>query len=155
MSSAHRRQLWDSTMTVRGSHVARHITASYKTEDCTLEITLQLPASYPLRLIEVECQRRLGIKEDRWRRWVLQIRSLLSTQNGSVLDAVLLWKKNVDREFEGVEPCPICYSVVHVQRRTLPRSICKTCNTKFHSHCLMKWFNSSQKSSCPLCRSPF
>ena len=32
-------------------------------------------------------------------------------QDGSLLDAVLLWKKNVDQVFEGVEECPICYTV--------------------------------------------
>lgn len=33
----------------------------------------------------------------RWRQWVLQIVTLLSLQDGSVLDAVMLWKKNVDK----------------------------------------------------------
>eukprot|EP00605_Chrysophyceae_sp_TOSAG23-4_P000554 GSChrysophyteH1.ASY1.ANO1.624.1 assembled CDS len=30
------------------------------------------------------------------------------------MDGIQLWKKNVDRELEGVEECSICYSVVHV-----------------------------------------
>jgi hypothetical protein len=44
----------------------------------------------------------MGISEGRWRRWTLQIIQLLSHQDGSVLDAILLWKKNVDKEFEGI-----------------------------------------------------
>ena len=58
--------------------------------------------------------------------------------NGSVLDALLLWRSNVQKvrhrsclapplltgplqSFEGVEPCPICYAVIdtHNQVRSL------------------------------------
>ena len=51
--------------------------------------------------MEVDCTKKMGIAEGRWRRWILQIIQLLSNQDGSVLDAILLWKKNVDKEFEG------------------------------------------------------
>lgn len=51
--------------------------------------------------VEVECTKKMGISEGRWRRWILQIIQLLSHQDGSVLDAILLWKRNVDKEFEG------------------------------------------------------
>jgi hypothetical protein len=33
---------------------------------------------------------------------------------------VLLWKKNVDQVFEGVEECPICYTVCHTFASALP-----------------------------------
>ena len=32
-------------------------------------------------------------------------------QDGSILDAITMWKENLDKQFEGVEPCIICYSV--------------------------------------------
>ena len=70
-------------------------------------------------------------------------------------DALLLWKQNVDREFEGLEACPICYSILHPTDRSLPRVECSTCRNKFHSRCLYKWFQQSHKSECPLCRSAF
>jgi hypothetical protein len=57
---------------------------------------------------------------------------LLSNQDASVLDAILLWKKNVDKEFEGLEPCPICYSILHPKNLTLPSLECQTCQNKFH-----------------------
>ncbi len=69
--------------------------------------------------------------------------------------AIRLWKGNLDREFEGVEPCPICYSVLHPTQRQLPRVACRTCKNKYHSACLYKWFASSSKSSCPMCRADF
>jgi hypothetical protein len=73
------------------------VVATYVKDECELGMTIRLPPSYPLRPVEVSCARRLGIGEARWRRWVLQIVTLLSVRDGSVLDAVLLWKRNVDK----------------------------------------------------------
>jgi hypothetical protein len=139
---------------VHGSSVSRVISAKYIQDECVLELVIRLPASSPLRNVEVDCRKRLGVSEPRWRRWVLQIVTLLSTQDGSVLDAVLLWKSNVDKEFEGMEPCPICYCILHPKSLAMPSLECHTCNNKFHPACLYKWFNSSHKSKCPLCQQP-
>ena len=57
--------------------------------------------------------------------------------------------------FEDVEECPICYTVLHLVNNSLPRMACHTCRNKFHSACLSKWFNTSNKSTCPLCQSPW
>ena len=149
-------KVWDTEqMSIRGSQIARTICASYQTEEWLLEISMELPTNYPLFVPRIECSRRFGIEEDRMRRWIVQIRSMIASQNASLLDAILLWKENVDHEFNGLDPCPICYSVVHVTRHTLPRLTCSTCSKKFHSDCLYKWFTTSQKSACPLCRQPF
>jgi hypothetical protein len=139
-------------MTVRASTVTREVSACYMKDECTLEMTIKLPPAYPLHCVEVCCTRRLGISEDRWRRWVLQIVTLLSIRDGSVLDAVLFWKRCVDREFEGMEPCVICYCTLHPKTMALPTQVCRTCSNGFHSECLYKWFNSSHKSQCPLCQ---
>lgn len=80
---------------------------------------------------------------------------MLGLQNGALAEAIGIWKRNFDKEFEGVEECPICYSVIHTANHSLPRLACKTCKHKFHSACLYKWFSTSHKSTCPLCQSPF
>jgi len=123
------------SLVVSGSVLTREISATYVKDECTLEVLIKLPPSYPLRNVEVDCQRRLGVTEARWRRWVLQIVSLLSNRDASVLDAILLWKKNVDKEFEGLEPCPICYSILHPKNLSLPSLECQTCQNKFHPVC--------------------
>ena len=145
----------DGELLVAASTVSREVTATFVADEVTVELVIRLPPLYPLRNVEVEGRKRLGISEKRWRRWTLQIIQLLSHQDGSVLDAVLLWKRNVDKEFEGVEPCPICYSILHPKSLSMPSLACKTCNNKFHSACLYKWFNSSGKSKCVLCQQPF
>eukprot|EP00961_Rhodomonas_salina_P272868 3687038-Rhodomonas_salina.1 len=33
----------------------------------------------------------------KWKKWALSMRTLLDHKDGSLLDAVLLWKKNVDQ----------------------------------------------------------
>uniref|UniRef100_A0A8C0BHX6 E3 ubiquitin-protein ligase listerin n=1 Tax=Buteo japonicus TaxID=224669 RepID=A0A8C0BHX6_9AVES len=78
-----------------------------------------------------------------------------SSQNGSIMDGLSLWKNNVDKRFEGIEDCMICFSVIHGSNYSLPKKACRTCKKKFHSACLYKWFTSSNKSTCPLCRETF
>lgn len=51
------------------------------------------------------------------------------------------------REFEGVEPCPICYSTLHPKTMALPSLQCHTCNNKFHSPCLFTWFKVRQSDN--------
>ena len=121
----------------------------------TLEICISLPNTYPLRAVDISCRKRTGVKPEIWRRWALQIRALLSLRNSSISGGILKFCENVDKEFSGVEPCPICYSVIHIVDRSLPKVSCKVCQNKFHSACIYKWFNNSQKSTCPLCRSVF
>ena len=90
-----------------------------------------------------------------WFRIRFEAESARHLPDGSISDALLQWKANVDKVFEGVEECPICYMIVHASTGHLPKLECKTCHNKFHSACLYKWFSQSQKSTCPLCQSAF
>ena len=140
---------------VEGSTVSREVLATYEKEECKLEMVLSLPATYPLRAVEVNCRKLTGIRHEKWRRWAIQIVSLLSSRDGSLNEGIMLWKRNVDEAMDGVEPCPICYAVVQVTDRSLPKVSCKVCHTKFHSVCIYKWFSNASKSTCPMCRSSF
>ena len=97
----------------------------------------------------------MGVSEARLRKWLLSMSAFLMNQDGSVAEALELWRQNLDKTFEGVDECPICYSVIHPVDRSLPKMACRTCKYKFHSACLYKWFNTSHKSVCPMCKSPF
>lgn len=147
---------WDTEeFAVRGSAVSGEITAVLTREETTIEIKVKLPPSYPLKNVDVTCTSRIGVSDGRWRRWVLQIIQLLSIQDGSVVDAVLMWKVNIEKELEGVEPCPICYCTLHTKTLCLPTLACPTCNNKFHQPCLHTWFRSSGKNKCVICQQPF
>ena len=80
--------------------------------------------------------------------------SCLRSQDGCLLDALVLWKQSLDKEFEGVEPCPICFSVIHMTNHMMPRLSCGTCRNKYHAACLQKWFRSANKNNCPMCQQP-
>ncbi len=142
-------------MTVKGSLISREVTALYSQDDFTLTVVIKLPPSFPFRRAEVDCSKTLGVPEKRWKRWALQITQMLNNQGGSLTDALLLWKENVDKEFEGIEPCPVCYSVLHVKTHKLPEMQCKTCQNRFHFDCLTQWFRSSGKSACVICQQPW
>ncbi|KAK3259050.1 hypothetical protein CYMTET_31933, partial [Cymbomonas tetramitiformis] len=68
---------------------------------------IRLPAMFPLKPAEVECNKRMGVSEARLRKWLLAISAFLRNQNGAVVEAVHMWKKNIDKEFEGLEDCLI------------------------------------------------
>ncbi|XBH75084.1 hypothetical protein VPH35_101901 [Triticum aestivum] len=145
----------DETFSVSVNRSAYEIIATYKKEETGIDLVIRLPSCYPLRHVEVECTRSLGISEVKCRKWLLSLTSFVRNQNGAVAEAIQTWKKNFDKEFEGVEECPICYSILHTSNHGLPRLACKTCKHKFHGACLYKWFSTSNKSTCPLCQTPF
>ncbi|RUP46970.1 hypothetical protein BC936DRAFT_146314 [Jimgerdemannia flammicorona] len=148
-------QLEDETMTVKTSRVTNEVTASYKIDEQTMEMAIRLPANFPLRQVDVEGLQRVGVPEGKWRGWLLATSAIIAVQNGDIVDALLLFKRNAKLHFEGVEDCTICYSIISIQDRSLPNKQCQTCKNRFHASCLYKWFRTSNQSSCPLCRTTF
>ncbi|XP_006267222.2 E3 ubiquitin-protein ligase listerin [Alligator mississippiensis] len=142
-------------MTVKARSATREVIATYSVDDIFIELIIQLPPNYPLGSITVESGKRVGVAVQQWRNWMLQLSTYLTHQNGSIMEGLALWKNNVDKRFEGVEDCMICFSVIHGSNYSLPKKACRTCKKKFHSACLYKWFTSSNKSTCPLCRETF
>eukprot|EP01138_Halocafeteria_seosinensis_P015830 gb/GECG01016155.1/.p1 GENE.gb/GECG01016155.1/~~gb/GECG01016155.1/.p1 ORF type:complete len:1448 (+),score=158.56 gb/GECG01016155.1/:1-4344(+) len=140
--------------TVKCRREAREICATYAQEDAKLSLIISIPATFPLKQVEVSCDSKIGISDNKWRRWELQIRQMMSC-SGLFWEALCKWRDSIKKEFEGVEPCPICYSVVHVSDHTLPKTKCHVCNSIFHATCVYKWFRSSGDSKCPMCRSDF
>lgn len=154
-SQVHNSTIADDSLTIKANQSIGEVTVIYKKEEAGMDMVIRMPKCYPLRAVDIDCTRRLGISETRLRKWMLSMASFLRNQNGAVAEAIQIWKQNVDREFEGVEECPICYSIIHTSNHSLPRLACRTCKHKFHAACLYKWFSTSHKSTCPLCQTPF
>jgi hypothetical protein len=130
-------------------------TAVYEVDETQLELEVTLPDDYPVRRMKLSCTSRAGIESSKWKRWEMQLIAQLAAHNGSFTDAMRMWKENLDKEFQGIEPCPICYSVVSVGGKSLPKMRCSVCRNTFHASCLYRWFQSSGDSKCPMCRSAF
>nr|XP_061801771.1 E3 ubiquitin-protein ligase listerin-like [Nerophis lumbriciformis] len=155
ISSVHDSTQMFESMSVKARSAAREVIATYSVDEIFIELVIQLPQNHPLGSVVVESGRRVGVSVQQWRNWMLQLSTYLTHQNGSIMEGLALWKNNVDKRFEGIEDCMICFSVIHGSNYSLPKKACRTCKKKFHSACLYKWFTSSNKSTCPLCRETF
>ncbi|XP_076673514.1 E3 ubiquitin-protein ligase listerin [Andrena cerasifolii] len=132
----------------------REVVALYQMDDTKLELNITLPPNHPLGPVTVEPGQHAGGTAN-WRNCHMQLSIFLTHQNGSVWDGLVLWKRNLDKKFVGVEECYICFSIFHINTYQIPKLSCHTCRKKFHTACLYKWFNTSQKSTCPICRNVF
>ncbi|OWA53866.1 E3 ubiquitin-protein ligase listerin, partial [Hypsibius exemplaris] len=127
------------------------ITAEYRVEVWVAEIAIRIPKDYPLGSgVVIEWGRTKGNAMDAWDQWLRRLRGFLQKQNGSILDGILEWKKNVDKKFQGIESCAICLSIVDAKSAALPKERCRTCKNKFHSECLNRWFQQQVDPTCPL-----
>ncbi|KAK6927168.1 hypothetical protein RJ641_008887 [Dillenia turbinata] len=127
------------------SKSAYEVVATYTKDEKGMDLVIHLPSSYPLRPVDVDCARCLGISEVKQGKWLLSMMSFVRNQNGALAEAIRIWKSNFDKEFEGVEECPICYCVIHIVDHSRPRLACKTCKHKFHAACMYKWLSTSHK----------
>eukprot|EP01033_Poteriospumella_lacustris_P001616 gene1616-1178_t len=103
----------DAALTVVGNVRTGQITASFVHDEVAVDLTLTLPAAYPLKNVDVSCTRRVGVSEARWRRWVLQMIHYLSLQDGTVYDAAALWQSNLQQELAATSAyiAIMCYNV--------------------------------------------
>ncbi|TFY57346.1 hypothetical protein EVG20_g8587, partial [Dentipellis fragilis] len=126
-------ELNDENMTIKVASNLNEISAVYTIDEQQLELTLKIPPDWPLHGIEVKDSKRLGVSENRWRGWLLGVQQIVWSQNGHIVDAFSLFKKNVTLHFEGQVECAICYSIISVVDGDLPRKPCKTCKNRFHA----------------------
>lgn len=143
----------DDALTIKSNSITNEVKASYLIDEQKLEISFKLPKNYPLTNIQVSGVSRVGISEQKWKQWIMSTQHVITGMNGSVLDSLELFTKNVHLQFSGFEECAICYSILHAVDRKLPSKTCPTCKNRFHGACLYKWFRSSGNNTCPLCRS--
>eukprot|EP01040_Poterioochromonas_malhamensis_P007055 gene7055-7617_t len=139
---------------VIGNAAKGEITASIIHDESRIELVIDIPLEYPLKNVDITCKKLIGIAESKWLKWRLTMISLINSQDKSILEAILWWKSNLEKELDGLEPCIICYSVIHSKNSTLPSIACPTCKNKFHSSCLYTWFKTSGKNKCVLCQQP-
>ncbi|MBW0505401.1 hypothetical protein O181_045116 [Austropuccinia psidii MF-1] len=149
------RNLIDENMSIKVSSVAKEVKVTYTIDEESMEILVRIPGDYPLQPVEVLDVRKVGVPEATWRAWLLIVQQTIANHNGSIVEALGLFKKNISLHFDGVEACSICYAIISVVDRSLPNKSCRTCHNQFHPSCLYKWFSTSHGSSCPLCRSLF
>jgi hypothetical protein len=78
---------------------------------------------------------------------------VITFSNGSIIDGLQVFKRNIIGALKGQNECAICYSIISTDKR-MPDKKCTTCKNLFHRTCLYKWFQTSNQNTCPLCRNP-
>ncbi|BGP30376.1 hypothetical protein JCM10296v2_002130 [Rhodotorula toruloides] len=117
---------------------ASEVKVVFVVDEESMEVAVKVPSEFPLAGVEIKDVRKVGVTEKQWRAWLLAMQQVITSQSAAVADAILLFKRNVQLHFEGVESCAICYSTVSTMDRTLPSKKCKTCSQVFHAACLFK-----------------
>ncbi|KAJ2780421.1 hypothetical protein GGI15_003538 [Coemansia interrupta] len=133
---------------------ATQATLTYTIDDSVLEIAVRMPPGYPLALPSFECAKRVAVTEKRWRGWLVSAQAQMA-RNRRMDSVCAQLLGNIGAHFAGVEDCAICYSAVGTMDNSLPSKQCGTCKKKFHRMCIFKWFNTSNQSTCPMCRNLF
>ena len=70
----------DDGMKVKVSKAAREVTASYPVDDQAMEILIQLPKLFPLRQVEVQSLRRVGLPEIKFKQMRLASQAVVNFQ---------------------------------------------------------------------------
>lgn len=143
-----------ANLTVRVSPRARELTASYLVDEQPMTMRVALPPAYPLRPAAVDGLARVAVPDAKWQAWLRNAQAVIAFSDGSLVDGLTAWRRNVAGALRGQTECAICYSIVGADK-SLPSKRCSTCKNSFHGGCLFRWFKTSNGSSCPLCRNPF
>lgn len=99
-------KLEDEAMTIKfqGSN---EVIATYVVDEHPIEMGVKIPNDFPLHAIEIrdpaDAGKRVGISESQWRAWILATQQLITSKNGLILDALMLFKKNAEAKFAGFE----------------------------------------------------
>ncbi|OQO11710.1 hypothetical protein B0A48_03437 [Cryoendolithus antarcticus] len=133
-------------MTVKVGMRSREIGVSYVVDEQTMAIKIVLPEAYPLASAQVVGVSRVAVKEEKWQSWLRSCQGVITFSNGSVIDGLSAWRKNVTGALKGQTECAICYSIISGDKQ-LPTKRCPTCKNLFHASCLYKWFKTSNATS--------
>lgn len=55
------------------------VNAKYKIDDNNLEMIIEIPPIYPIAQVKLNGVTRVGITEERWRRWLLNVNTVMSS----------------------------------------------------------------------------
>ena len=149
-----KKPIWESEEFMVSYYMrSQEIIACLIKDETTIQINITVPRNYPLKQASVKLGKGLKLPEKKSIKWLLMMKKLLVNHNVAITEALGIWKHNLEKQFDGIEPCPICYYVVHFTTKNMPKKACRTCNSKFHASCISKWFQTSSKAECPMCLS--
>jgi hypothetical protein len=143
----------EKELLVKVNRLAKEITAGYEVDEFQATIAIRIPPSHPLEIVNVVGVNRVAVNEKKWQSWVMTTQGVITFSNGSIIDGLTAFRRNVVGAMKGQTECAICYSIISTDKK-MPDKRCPTCKNPFHRTCLYKWFQTSNQNTCPLCRNP-
>ncbi|KHN98414.1 C3HC4 type (RING finger) zinc finger containing protein [Metarhizium album ARSEF 1941] len=141
----------EQELIVKVSKLGKEITAGYEVDESQAAIVVKMPPSYPIESVTVSGLSRVVANERKWQSWIMTTQGVITFSNGSIIDGLQVFKRNIMGALKGQSECAICYSIISTDKRTADKR-CRTCKNLFHRTCLYKWFETSSQNTCPLCR---
>lgn len=128
------------------------VLASLQIEDeQSAALKIQIPALYPLAAPSADLEKTPGaVGAERARRWKMTLELALRFRQ-DLGGAIMMWRRNVSRVFEGSDNCLICFALLDGSGR-LPRHKCRSCGVVTHLSCLRKWMATSGSGVCVHCQ---
>lgn len=134
----------------------KSFSATYSRESISVTLNIVFSHTHPLTLPTVTITSPFAsFTPQQLTKLRFQIISSLSSSKSTFYDLISLFYTSIDKHIDGAEDCGICFCIVCDSTHKLPNVECNTCHKAFHSVCLLNWFESAGKSSCPMCRQLF
>lgn len=99
---------------VIGNAAKGEITASIIHDESRIELVIDIPLEYPLKNVDITCKKLIGIAESKWLKWRLTMISLINSQDKSILEAILWWKSNLEKELDGLGKSYHTHSILYM-----------------------------------------
>jgi hypothetical protein len=74
------KEIEDENLSIKVSSGAAEVTASYTVDEQPMEIGVRLPPEFPLRSVEVKDLKRVGVPENKWRGWLLNVQQTITSR---------------------------------------------------------------------------
>ncbi|KAL7066192.1 zinc finger, C3HC4 type domain-containing protein [Cryptosporidium serpentis] len=139
----------DTSIKYMYNESSRILKINYENKEVEVSLIISFSQLHPLIIPKASIPSIPGISKKQISHWLVPV--IRTIKHGTLGSAISIWAQNVHFHFRGIDECPICYSILHTQYKTLPRKSCQTCKHIFHSECIYKWFRLSHKTTCPLC----
>ncbi|VDO64002.1 unnamed protein product [Haemonchus placei] len=110
----------DKLLKIRVVPVSGEVVAEYTVEETTMRLSIVMPPDWPLSVPSIQIDKAI-VPSEKVKKWLLQLTAYLFHQNGSTVEGVMMWRKNVDRDVEGAEACTICMMTIHSTNHQLPK----------------------------------
>lgn len=79
-AAARDESLADESFSVKVALAVNEVTATFNVDEQQMEIGVRLPAEYPLRAVEVRDIRRVGVRDNLWRKWLFAVQQVVTSQ---------------------------------------------------------------------------